>query len=147
MVWGGNLLTHYRYSKCDVEGQHTSKTLDLRITTPTAQADLSVHAFLDEGTSKPPANSPFPDLKTARHFAGPLPFTFDYEAESKQMVIIEGVRQDWKPKPVRVEVARCTFFEAPPFNSVPLRLANAFFVENIAYRWKRGVIAPLAVDA
>lgn len=144
MVWGGNLLTHYRYSKCDVDSQRTSKTLDLRVTTPGAEADLSVHARIDEAADKPPTNSPFPDLKTARHFAGPLPFTFDYEPESNQMVIIEGVREDWKPKPIHVEVARCTFFDKPPFNSVPIRLANAFFIENIPYRWKRGLVAPLA---
>jgi hypothetical protein len=79
-------------------------------------------------------------LKIARHYAGPLPFTFDYEPESCQMVIVEGIRQNWTPKPVRVEVDRCSYLEQPPFNSVPMRLANAFFIENIPYRWQRGVV-------
>jgi Uncharacterized conserved protein (COG2071). len=143
MVWAGNLLTHYNYSKCVVETRRSLETMAIRITTPNAEADLSVLAFVGEEASQPPCGSPFPNLQIARHYAGPLPFTFDYEPESRQMVIIEGVRQNWNPKPVRVEVKRCTYFEKPPFSSVPLRLANAFFIENIPYCWKRGVVAPL----
>lgn len=146
MVWGGNLLTHYRYAKCLVESRRTSDTLDLEIKTPKSQADLSLRAFLTEPANTPPAGSPFPDLKTARHYAGPLPFTFDYEPETHQMVIIEGVRQGWKPKPIHVEVQTCSYLQGPPFNSVPLRLANAFFIENIPYRWLPGVVAPLAKE-
>jgi hypothetical protein len=146
MVWGGNLLTHYRYSKCVVKNRRTAKTLDISIETPHGDADLSVKAFIDKPADVPPAGSPFPDLQTARHFAGPLPFTFDYEPESRQMVIIEGVREGWKPTPVTVEVERCMYFKNPPFSSVSPRLANAFFIENIPYRWRRGVVAPLRVE-
>jgi hypothetical protein len=146
MAWGGNLLTHYRYVKCVVKEKHTPETLDVVIMTPNAEADLSVRAFIDKPADMPPHGSPFHDLKIARHYAGPLPFTFDYELETNQMVIIEGVRENWKPKPVCVEVERCAFLEKPPFNSVPLRLANAFFVENIPYRWRRGVVAPLTKE-
>jgi len=144
MVWSGNLLTHYRYSKCVAETQQSSRTLEILITTPKAQADLSVRAFIDKEADALPSTSPFPDLKTARHFAGPLPFTFDYEPESHQMVIIEGVRTNWKPKPVYVEVERCTFLDQLPFATIPVRLANAFFIESIPYRWKRGIVAPLS---
>jgi hypothetical protein len=143
MVWAGNLLTHYNYSKCVVEARRTPETLEIVITTPNAEADLSVRAFIGEEANQPPGGSPFPNLQIARHFAGPLPFTFDYEPESRQMVIIEGVRENWKPRPVRVEVTRCAFLEKPPFSSVPVRLANAFFIENIPYCWKRGVVSPL----
>lgn len=143
MVWGGNLLTHYRYRKCTVESRRTPETLEIRIATPAAEADLSVRASIDKAAEAPPHGSPFPDLKTARRFAGPLPFTFDYEPESDQMVIIEGVRENWNPMPVRVEVLQCTFLEKPPFDTVPARLANAFYMENIPYRWKRGVVTPL----
>jgi hypothetical protein len=85
----------------------------------------------------------FANLRDARRFAGPLPFTFDYESESRHMVIIEGVRSNWNPQPVRVEVARCTFLERPPFHSVAPRLANAFWLENVPYHWKRGFVCPL----
>lgn len=146
MVWGGNLLTHYRYAKCCVRTNRTEKTLDIEITTPNAEADLSVCSNLAAPATAPPGGSPFPDLGTARHYAGPLPFTFDYEPETNQIVIIEGVRQNWKPKPIAVEVEKCTYLQRPPFNSVPARLANAFFIENVPYRWRRGVVAPLPKD-
>jgi hypothetical protein len=141
------LLTHYRYRKCDVETQREGGTLDIRVTTPDAEADLAVRAFVGAPATEPPAGSPFPDLKIARKFAGPLPFTFDYEPETRQMVIIEGVREHWDPVPVRVEVSRCTFLEKPPFAAHPVRLANAFFLESVPYRWKRGVVAPLTNES
>jgi Uncharacterized conserved protein (COG2071) len=144
MVWSGNLLTHYRYRKCEVETRRSDGILDIAITTPDAEADLAVRAFVDAPASQPPETSPFPDLKIARKYAGPLPFTFDYEPETRQMVLIEGVREHWDPKPVRVEVSRCTFLEKPPFAGLPVRLANAFFLESVPYRWKRGVVAPLS---
>ena len=90
-----------------------------------------------------PENSPFTNWHEARLFAGPLPFTFDYEPETHSLVLIEGVRQHWHPQPVAVEVARCSFFERPPFRGVRPILANAFHVANIDYRWKRGVVEPL----
>ena len=140
MVWGGNLLTHYQYSKCVVEERRTAATLDLEIKTSHATADLSVRAFIETAAETPPFGSPFPNLQIARHYAGPLPFTFDYETGTHKMIIIEGVRQGWKPKPVRVEVDRCAYLERPPFNSAPRRLANAFFIENVPYRWLPGVV-------
>ena len=56
-----------------------------------------------------PESSPFPDLKTARRFAGPLPFTFDYEPQTHSIVKIEGVHENWDPQPVAVEVSKATF--------------------------------------
>jgi Uncharacterized conserved protein (COG2071) len=146
MLWVGNLLTHYRYSKCVVKSQRTPEMLEVLITTPRAAADLSVRAWVENAADAPPSGSPFADLKVARHYAGPLPFTFDYEPQSRKMIIVEGVRQNWNPKAVRVEVSRCTYLERPPFNSVPLCLANAFYIENIPYRWRRGVVDPLSKE-
>ncbi len=138
MVWAGNLFTGYRYRHCRVDGQRDALTLDYRITTPGAEADLTVRAHLGEAATAPPAGSPFPDLKMARRFAGPLPFTFSYQAATRTMVIVQGVREHWQPLPVRVDVQRCTYLERPPFSAAPLRLANAFFMERIPYRWQRG---------
>lgn len=143
MVVSGNLLTHYHYRKCTARTQRNIDELTIDIRTPNAEADLSVRAIIGKSAEIPPAGSPFPDLRVARRFAGPLPFTFDYEHETGNMVIIEGVRDNWNPKPVEVEVLRCSFLERPPYNASSTRLANAFFIENIPYRWKPGVIAPL----
>ncbi len=147
MVWGGNLFTHYRYRKCSVESLREGGFLDLRVVTPGAEADLSVRARVDEPAEAPPEGSPFPDLKAARRFAGPLPHTFSYEPETRRLVVVKGVRENWTPMPVRAEVERCTFLDGPPFRDCPRRLANAFFIENIPYRWERGRTFPVAEAA
>ncbi len=143
MAFVGNLLTHYHYRKCLVETRRTQTELAINIRTPRGEADLSLFADLGSILNSPPAGSPFPDLPTARHFAGPLPYTFDFEPESGSMVIIEGVRQHWLPKPISVRVDHCGFLDRPPFQGTVPRLANSFLVENVPYRWKRGVLEHL----
>ncbi len=143
MVWSGNLFTRYQYRHCRVSCQRTAQTLEYAITTPKADADVTVSARIDQAATTTPPGSPFPDLTVARRFAGPLPFTFGYEAATRTMVIVHGIREHWQPMPVRIDALRCTFLEQPPFNTAPLRLANAFFIENIPYQWKRGEVERL----
>jgi hypothetical protein len=143
MVWSGNALTHYHYRLADVALSSREQVLEIKITTPRAEADLHVIANLDEAAAILPPNSPFRDWHEARLFAGPLPFTFDYEAETHSIVMIEGVRTNWHPRPVSVEVKRVTFFDSPAFSTTQPILANAFYIEDIPYRWKRGVVEPL----
>jgi len=139
MVRVGNWLTHYAYRKADVALTEMPASLEIRVRTPQAEADLHVIADLASRPAPLPAGSPFPDLREARKFAGPLPFTFDYEKETHSLVLIEGMRGHWDPQPVRVEVRENTFFQRPPFNAAAPVLANAFHVGNIPYLWKRGV--------
>jgi hypothetical protein len=139
MALFGNLLTHYNYQRAGVRCTATPEMLEIQITTDKAEADLHVVAELGLRPAPLPPESPFPDLRTARLFAGPLPYTFDYEPETHSLVLIEGVRTNWNPQPVRVQVLRNSFLEKPPFNEAVPLLANAFHLEDIAYRWKRGV--------
>lgn len=141
MVGFGNLLTHYNYRKCIASLREDAGSLEIQIRTPGAEADLDVTADLESRPAPLPPGSPFRDLTDARKFAGPLPFTFDYEAETHAIVVIEGVRQHWDPQPVRVEVRRNTFLERPPFDAAVL--ANAFHVQDVPYRWRKGVVEPL----
>jgi hypothetical protein len=143
MVFFGNLLTHYRYRPAHVLFQETDRRLEINIKTPGAEADLHVVVDLSGGPASLPEGSPFADLREARLFAGPLPFTFDYEEQTHSIVMIEGVRQHWKPQPVRVEVLKNTFFDRSPFSQAMPVLANAFHVAGIPYQWKRGVREPL----
>ncbi|MBI5774823.1 MAG: DUF2071 domain-containing protein [Verrucomicrobia bacterium] len=143
MVWGGNLLTHYQYRLAKVAVSETAESLRIVITTPQAEADVEVIARFDAPMTEPPAGSPFHYLHQARLFAGPLPFTFDYEKETNSIIAIEGVRENWKPVPVPVEVRRLSFLDHPPFNRTHTVLANAFYVRDISCEWKRGVRHPL----
>jgi len=143
MAFFGNLLTHYNYRIAEIRCEERDHRLEIVIQTPNSEADLHVLADLCEATTLP-VGSPFADFHEARLFAGPLPFTFDYEPETHSLVRIEGVRENWKPRPVTVEVRNLTFFDQAPFRRYKPILANAFHVENINYRWKRGVREPLA---
>lgn len=139
----GNLLTHYNYGKAAVALRENDHEWEIDIQTPNAEADLHVVAELNETPAPLPEHSPFADLHEARLFAGPLPFTFDYESESHSIILIEGLRTNWLPHPVKVEVKRNTFFHHAPFNRFTPILANAFHVQNISYQWKRGIREPL----
>lgn len=142
MALFGNLLTHYNYRVAQVRCEERASQLEIAIQTPKAEADLHIIADLS-GAATLPEGSPFANFHEARLFAGPLPFTFDYEAQTHSIVMIEGVREKWKPRPVAVQVPKMTFFERPPFHGYKPILANAFHVENISYRWNRGVREPL----
>ena len=143
MVRWGNLLTHYQYQHATVVVDETMESLRIVIKTPSGEADLDVRARLNSPMETPPPGSPFQNLRQARQFAGPLPFTFDYETETNSIIVIEGVRQSWKPVPVPVEVRRFSFFDRAPFDSVRPVLANAFLVRDVPYLWKRGIRHPL----
>ena len=142
MVQAGNLLTHYHYVKCDTRLHEENGKLEVRIDTG-GEADLHVIADLAGKPAPLPAGSLFATLEEARKFSGPIPFTFDYEPETHSIVRIQGVRQRWNPEPVAVEVRQCTFLENAPFARERPLLANAFHLQDVPYRWERGVTEPL----
>lgn len=128
----GNIFTHYHYTTTDIksiaEGTHTtisSVKSGLNIVVDDTAEDIPL-----------PAGSPFNDWKEARRFAGPLPFTFTYNEEKREVLIIEGVRENWTPAPVKLISWRSAFIEGLGLNGlVP---ANAFIIRNIPYHWKKG---------
>ncbi len=91
MKWAGNLLTHYNYRNARVWLNETASALELKIETGGA-ADLEGVTDLNGEDAGLPPGSPFATLQDARRFAGPVPYTFDYEKESHSIVIIKGVR-------------------------------------------------------
>ena len=135
----GNLLTHYGYERSRCRVSRSDKIYAIEVRTPKGTADLHVEADISAEALSPPPGSPFVDLREARKFAGPLPFTFDYERQTHSMIRVEGVRQDWKPRPVTVTVHRNTFLEQDRFRAAGAVLANAFYLENVPYAWKAGI--------
>jgi hypothetical protein len=138
MRFFGNLLTHYRYALSTWNVQQSGQTYSVQVQTPDRAADLHVEADLAAEPSLP-AGSPFEDFRDARRFAGPLPFTFDYEAQTNSIIRVEGVRRHWNPRPVSVKVHRNSFLEQDAFRNAGAVLANAFFLENVPYAWRRGI--------
>jgi hypothetical protein len=143
MVWFGNLLTHYRYRLASVRVEESVDGFAIKVETKDGIGDLDLSVTTGADVVRPPDGSPFKDLREARLYAGPMPFTFDYEAETHSTVVIEGVRRDWHPRPVEVAIRKVGFLEQPVFRAAAPRLANAFMVENVPYRWKRGERHPL----
>jgi hypothetical protein len=144
MTLAGNLLTHYNYRLAQVDMAASSEQLTIRTRTPNGEADLDVTADLGESAARLPAGSCFDSFREARRFAGPLPYTFDYERQTHSIIAIRGRRRDWRPRLVTATVRQATFFDLPPFNTARPQLASAFYVSDIPYRWDRGIRYPLA---
>jgi hypothetical protein len=133
MEFFGNIFTHYNYTTTDIHqlGQNGKTEIN---------SEKSGFNLLMENSNKEdiplPHGSPFVDWKEARRFAGPLPFTFTYNANNKEILIIEGVRENWKPKPIKVIDYNFSFLDNLKLTNV--KLANAFMIRNIPYYWKKG---------
>jgi uncharacterized protein YqjF (DUF2071 family) len=126
----GNIFTRYAYHTTDIDFSETNEKI--KIISKKSELDIEVYKG-DEPISLP-KDSPFKDWKEARHFAGPLPFTFTYNKKTREVLIIEGARENWVPKPVEVikyNVGFVNRFKEPVF-------ANAFLIQDIPYYWKKG---------
>jgi uncharacterized protein YqjF (DUF2071 family) len=139
----GNFLTHYAYGTAQVRVEERDGTLSVELRRSPGRPELHVVADLRTKPAPLPDGSPFASLKDARRYAGPLPFTFGYEKETHSLIVVRGVRSDWDPQPVRVDVRALAFLESPPFGEARALLANAFHMQGVPYRWERGVRYPL----
>lgn len=140
MVALGNVLTHYRYRLAQITAHEDHGRLAIQVRTPAREADLSLVADLTSAPAPLPPGSPFVDLAEARRYAGPLPYTFDYETSTGSIVAVKATRGQWNPEPISVEVHEASFLESPTFFGEEPILANAFHVGDVDYRWERGEI-------
>jgi hypothetical protein len=128
----GNIFTHYSYSTIDIN------IVKKENVTTIFSINSGFELTLDEQVEEIglPVNSPFSNFKEARRFAGPLPHTFHYDDKSKKVVIVEGVREHWEPKPIQVQSVLFDFISSIKLSGVVL--ANAFEINQIPYFWKKG---------
>jgi hypothetical protein len=134
MAFLGNVFTHYNYSTTDIDFSNSRSI----ITVQSDKSDLDIKVNLENEDAVLPPSSPFHNWKEARRFAGPLPFTFTYNTATKKVLIIEGVRENWIPRPVEVMHSNVGFIKQ--FGLKEIVLANAFLLQNIPYYWKKGKI-------
>lgn len=132
MEFFGNIFTHYNYTTTDI---YQTENKDSRQISSN-KSNFRIEIDQTKELAELPKKSPFSDWKEARRFAGPLPFTFTYNEELKEVLVIEGVRQNWKPKPIAVKDYNFSFIDSFQFKN-PI-LANAFIIEEIPYYWKKG---------
>ncbi|WP_428740812.1 DUF2071 domain-containing protein [Tenacibaculum sp.] len=134
MKIAGNVFTHYNYTTSDINQvkRNNQKIIYSK------KSDFNLVYNEESSNILLPKLSPFSDWKEARKFAGPLPFTFTYNKEKKEVLIIEGVRNNWKPKPIEIVDYNFSFIRELELENV--RIANAFIIENIPYYWKKGKV-------
>jgi uncharacterized protein YqjF (DUF2071 family) len=132
MAFFGNIFTHYNYTTTDIQ-QSVSGSIR---TIQSQKSNFTVRLEQTNVDIPLPKHSPFLDWKTARRFAGPLPFTFTYNPKDQTVLLIEGVRTNWKPEPVQV-----THYHFDFLNQLNLQnavLSNAFEIKDVPYYWKKG---------
>ena len=132
MEFFGNIFTHYNYTTTDI---HQLADGNQR-TIQSVNSKFKVIIGQTEGEVTIPDGSPFSTWKDARKFAGPLPHTFTCNPEKKAVLIIEGVRQNWKPEPVQVKEYEFKFLNDLKLQNI--QLASAFEITDIPYYWKKG---------
>lgn len=128
----GSIFTHYNYTTTDIKQVESGciKTIE----STKSKFSVSIDVAGDDITL--PIKSPFSDWKEARRFAGPLPFTFTFNAATNEVLVIEGVRQNWTPRPIKVIDHSFSFFDS--LNIEDAVLASAFTIDNVPYYWKKG---------
>jgi hypothetical protein len=134
MEFFGNIFTHYSYSTTDIY----KRTNGNFRTIGSQNSGFEVVIEQADGEIRLPENSPFTTWQEARKFAGPLPNTFSCDENAGTVLIIEGVRQNWKPEPVKVKDHGFDFLRELGIDDAVL--ANAFEITNVPYHWKKGRI-------
>jgi hypothetical protein len=132
MEFFGNIFTQYRYTTTDIRQTEHDHQFEVR----SAKSDFRIVVKTGAEDVPLPEQSPFADWREARRFAGPMPYTFTHNAATREVLIIEGVRENWTPRPVHVTDYHVAFLDALPLKA-PV-LANAFVVEKVPYTWKKG---------
>src|SRR6186713_2499303 len=79
MEFFGNIFTHYNYTTTDIQQIHKNNTTKIK----SIQSGFEIVVETGNEVVPFPENSPFADWDEARKFAGPLPFTFTYNQDTK----------------------------------------------------------------
>src|SRR5215203_2863759 len=132
MTFFGNIFTHYNYTTTDIHHKLDNTVNEINSNKSGFKIKFD---FSDDENISLPAGSPFADWKEARRFAGPLPLTFT-KINRNEILVIEGVRQNWKP--VAINILDCRFSFINNLDLTGIILANAFMIRNIPYYWKKG---------
>ena len=134
MQISGNLFTRYAYRTIDVDRIESED--NVTISSNTSGLAITYREPGEISNVQLPPTSPFANWQEARKFAGPLPYTFTVEPNRNRVLIIEGVRENWRPQPVEVLDADVAFLDELGLSHAAI--ANAFLVRNIPYRWMKG---------
>jgi len=91
----GNIFTHYNYSTTDIIETNEDNFKIIK----SQKSDFIIKMDTTDNQKILPDNLPFENWKEARKFARPLPFTFSYNKEKKEVLIIEGLGKNGYQNP------------------------------------------------
>ncbi|WP_235299685.1 DUF2071 domain-containing protein [Portibacter marinus] len=132
MEFFGNIFTHYNYTTTDINIKESNGIRSFS----SNKSNFLFKVNTKDNEVELPDDSPFSKWKEARRFAGPLPFTFTYDTADNSVLIIEGVRSNWKPKTIDITEYNFGFLNGLDLEKIVL--ANAFEINDIPYYWKKG---------
>ncbi|PAC30478.1 hypothetical protein BWI92_12545 [Flectobacillus sp. BAB-3569] len=135
MEFLGNIFTNYKYETIYI--QNTTRQNSILFQSKLGGFKIQYHEE-DASNIVLPSNSPFADWKEARRFAGPLPFTFSVDDVNREVIIVEGKRSFWEPKPIKIQDFSSEYINQLTKNQ--FQLASGFIVKDIPYEWKAGKI-------
>ncbi len=132
MEFLGNIFTHYKYTTTDINKVDDSNQTRINSSSSNFQIIYSDSA---QKVSLP-SSSPFQSWEIARKYAGPLPYTFSVNPDTKEVLLIKGVRKNWKPEPIKIIEQSFSFINEMKLEGI--QLASAFITKNISYYWEKG---------
>lgn len=135
MEFLGNIFTNYKYETIDI--QETTWQNNRLFQSKTGSFKIRYQED-DAANMTLPLNSPFADWKEARRFAGPLPFTFSVDNVNQEVIIVEGKRAFWEPKPIQIQDFSSEYINQLTKNQ--FQIASGFIVKDIPYEWSAGKI-------
>jgi hypothetical protein len=130
----GDLFTRHRYTYRPIAAAREGARLSIRSGDFAVTVDTSPPLDALDDPRLLPAGSPFADWREARRFAGPMPHTFS-ALGGVEVLVVEGVREAWRPRPVRAHEAVVPYIERHGLAGPTL--ASAFVLEGVPHRWKR----------
>lgn len=135
MQRGGNELTQYKFRYNPIVIENTNGDITIK----GDGVNILAREAPPEQEIPLPENSIFENWKYARKYGGPLLYTFEVEPENKSVIITEGSRNHWQPRPVHVLQADVDFFKNSPYAEMNPELSAAYLVKDIPYSWKKAV--------
>lgn len=132
MEFLGNIFTHYGFSTTDIR-QVKENNIHTIIS---SKSKFKISIDESDTNTEIPLGSPFTYWEDARKFSGPLPHTFTYDKRSRTILIVRGIRKNWKPEPITVVGYELNFLK--DLNLTNMVLASAFQIKNVPYYWEKG---------
>lgn len=132
----GNMMTGYHFEYSPITWNFNKNECCIEVQNLVFKVDLSDYKE-EIGL---PKESVFLNWKEARKYAGPMKYTCVHSKTVDEMLIVEGVKESWIPRPIKLISGNWD-----KLNSIfkELKLCAVFEIKEIPYHWKKGRIVQM----